>query len=903
MDHVRRRLSLLLTALLAVWGSMAVAENFNITFAQGALAVWPITNSRTIAVGTVKPTIAVATGWQVTPWQEGKLYGVILQGQGRLAVQKNGRRWQIAEGATQLPRASALLLNDGWSLGGQPLTRISFNAGGSRWQVGLSAQPVREGQALVGVQRRLGKAPEATPPAPETVAGYAAIEPAAGLSPTLMPKVEVQALVQEILGLPGLVALTEALGNPYTPGTRVALPRVAVPGVALAPVAVASPSEISSSTMPISATEAKPEEAQTAEAEAHGSESSETKAETTAEVSRTLPPVVREVASMARSEEAPTDDVGVLIPPRGKNFLSDISEALQAVADAPVGSTAAREARLALAGIYLAWQRPEEAQRVLATLPLRTDGLPAQAVPRLLWGLADLARIGVPQEGVFDQGGTLATHAKLWAAVAANARGAHSTAATEWPTERGILPDYPDYLRALAQTAHVNALVMTGQFSAALKALKGLEEGYGQAGLPANLQRLKGLAQLGSNQPQEGLEALAAAAENTRDGITAAQAKLEFIRILHRRKEISDAQLRGYLRDLQQEWRGNDTERQTLVALADLYEKAREPSNALQTWQTLVQAFPQAPDMATLTSRMAQAFVDVFDPEAERTYDPLTYLGLYYDFRELLPNDERGDLVQERMAEALVKANLFDRAAPILEQQLQYRPLEPVAQGRLALLLAQTYRNQDKAEDALKLLEARRPLATTQMLRRGWALEEARNLATLNRPQAAAEVLKPLLAEDRLEDKEALQLAADVAYQGQDWANAVTGYTRLISKIPASLLVSETTAQLQVFHLAYALAQQNDAEALATLKRRYQDAWPDLPQLADALNAIAASSGVTGMPPEGGPLQQLTTALSGINSLDDQIAQTRRQMERTREDRNEYNRRMQYMELLPPPAL
>jgi hypothetical protein len=898
MDYVRRRLSLLLTALLAVWGSMAMAESLNIAFAQGALAVWPTTNNRTIAVGTVRPTITAAAGWQVTPWQEGKLYGVILQGQGRLAVQKNGRRWQITEGTTQLPRASALLLNDGWSLGGQPLQRNTFTAAGSRWQVGLSAQPVREGQALVGVLRRLGKAPEATPPAPETVAGYAAIEPAAGLSPTLMPKVEVQALVQEILGLPGLVALSEPLGNLYTPGTRVAVPRVVLPAIA-----EVSHTEISSPTVPISATEGKGEAAHTAEAEAHGSESSETKAQTTAEISRSLPPVVREVASMARSEDAPTDDVGVLIPPRGKSYLSDIGEALQAVADAPVGSSAAREARLALAGIYLAWQRPEEAQQVLATLPLRTDGLPAQAVPRMLWGLADLARARVPQEGVFDQGGTLAAHAKLWAAVAANARGAHSTATTEWPTERGILPDYPEYLRALAQRSHVNALVMTGQFSAALKALKGLEEGYGPAGFPPNLQRLKGLALLGNNQPQEGLEALAAAAENTRDAITAAQAKLEFVRILHRRKEISDAQLRGYLRDLQQEWRGDDTERQTLAALADLYEKAREPSNALQTWQTLVQAFPQAPDMATLTSRMAQAFVDVFDPEAERTYDPLTYLGLYYDFRELLPNDERGDLVQERMAEALVKSNLFDRAAPILEQQLQYRPLEPVAQGRLALLLAQTYRNQDKPEEALKLLEARRPLATTQMLRRGWALEEARNLAILNRPQAAAEVLKPLLAEDRLEDKEALQLAADVAYQGQDWANAVTGYTRLLSKIPASLLVSETGAQLQVFHLAYALAQQNDAEALATLKRRYQEAWPNLPQLADDLNAIAASSGVTGVPPEGGPLQQLTTALSGINSLDDQIAQTRRQMERTREDRQEYNRRMQYMELLPPPAL
>jgi hypothetical protein len=864
---------------VAAWA----AEPVPVTFPNGPLAVWQAKPAVVVAVGTVPPQLGpLPAGWRVSLSIQGAAQVVELTGATAVKLRKQGTAWQLGPAGQPLLTAHALLLRDTWQLGGTPLRRMAITAAGSRWQVGLTSAPLRQAQALMGVARRLGAAPQvATAPAPEKIAGYASIEPAAGLAPTPNPAVAIEALVGDVLWPTGLQPFQGAL-QPYVPGTRVPLPQgtpaATVPTVAVSETAATNEVSLSTAAVAVSPSlvEASP--------------------------SATLP-LEREPAVVARSEEKVTAELGVLIPPRGPHYGRELAEALQAVAEAPVGSVAAREARLALAGVYLAWQRPEEAQAVLSTLPQRADGLPAGAVPRLLMGVATLARGQVPQEGVFDQTGTLAAHAQLWAAVAANARGAPAAALEQWPSQRGILPEYPAYMRALAQAAQVNALVMTGQNQAALKALQGLAAGYGREGLPPELRRLRGLARLGTQAVQEGLEDLAAAAENRADPAVAAQAKLEFVQALHRRKEISDAQLRGYLRDLQQEWRGDETERQSLAALADLYEKANEPNNALKTWQTLLQNFPRTPEISTITGRMAQAFVAIFDLEADQTFDPLTYLGLYYDFRELLPNDERGDLVQERTAEALVKANLFDRAAPVLEQQLQYRPLEPVAQGRLTLLLAQTYRQLGRPEEAYQVLEARRALATTQTLRRGWALESARTLAVLNRPQAAAEVLQPLLAADQLEDKEAQQLAAEVAWQGQDWPGAITALNRILAKVPATELISNTTAQLQTFQLAYALGQTGQAEELAKLKARYQQAWPQLPQLADDINAVAASSGATGVPPEGGPLQALTTALSGINRLDDQVAQTRRQLDRRREDRDEYKRRMQYMELLPPPAL
>jgi hypothetical protein len=700
------------------------------------------------------------------------------------------------------------------------------------------------------------------------------IEPAAGLTPILNPNVGMETLVQEVLLPNGMYNFKGKLKS-YRPGAAVKLPVTAVE-------------------IPAETGQAPDEQATVAETSPStimGSPSTET------------PPTSAYANNVAPSQEHTTSDEGAFIPPRGPSFHQDLNPALQAIATVPPGSVAAREAHLNLAGIYLAWQRPEEAQAVLATLPRRADGLPAQALPRLLAGVAALARGEGPVPGSFDQTGTLGPAAKLWSAVAANANGAYVTSLEAWPTAPEILADYPEYLQQIAQEAHVNALVMTGQNTQTLRELKALKKVYTNQEFPPALRRLRGLARLGTPQFQEGLEDLAAAAENKSNPAVAAQAKLEFIQTLHRRKEISDAQLRGYLRDLQQEWRGDETERQTLIALANLYDKSKEPSSALKTWQTLLQAYPHTAEIDTITSRMVQAFVAVFDPESEQTYDPLTYLGLYYDFQELLPNDERGNLVQERMAEALMKANLYDRAAPLLEQQLQYRALDPVAQGRLTLLLAEAYRQLNRPEEAIKLLETHRTLATTQTLRRGWILEQARTLAALNRPQAAAQILQPLLAEKQLEDKEAQRLAATVAWQGQDWPAASIYLNKVLQNVPASVVVSSSEVQLQVFQLAYALAQQGQAPQLAQLKTRYQEAWPKLPQLADNINAVAASSGVSGLSPEGGPLQSLTTALGALNSLDGKIDQSRRELSHNRQQREEFNRRMQYMELLPPPAL
>lgn len=606
------------------------------------------------------------------------------------------------------------------------------------------------------------------------------------------------------------------------------------------------------------------------------------------------------VAENEIDDRAPAQAVKRILPARDGKYFDEVSDALQAIAETPEKSVRERDAEMALAGVYLTWERPEEALAVLGQLPQRSDKLPVSAQARLYTAVAQLAKGEKPEDALLDLGGPLAAHGKLWKAVAASEAGDYATALKMWPQERGLLPQYPGYLRELAQKAQATALVMVGDRSMAMKVVDELVGGYDSSStVPVGLTRLQGLVRLGTPDEAKGLEYLAAAAESTREPAEAFRAKFEFVRALQQRNDLSDEQVRTYLTDLWFDWRGDDLERDVLSTLADLYDKAGESRTALQYWQTLVRAYPKSQDLGRITEKMTDAFLKVFDPENPKTYDTLEYVGLYYDFSELVPNDGRGDLVQEQVARLLVDANLWDRAVPILEQQLQYRPLDAVAQGRLALLLAEANGNLGRAADGIKILDKWAHVATTSVLAREWKIEEAKLMMKLNRP---ANALKALASLPKTDD-EARDLRIEAAWAAQDWSASVPLLQERLAQVLASALVSDTGAQLATFRLGYAYGQLRQGQELDALSKRYETGLARLPQLADDVGAVAASSGVSASVVAAGPLAPLTTALNDLNRMTENVEATRNAVAAQREQQKEYNDKMRYMELLPPPAI
>ena len=590
-----------------------------------------------------------------------------------------------------------------------------------------------------------------------------------------------------------------------------------------------------------------------------------------------------------------------LLPVREGVYQDELAYMLQAIAEAPENSTRERDARMALAGFYLAWERPEEAISVLGTLPKRSDKLPSSPQARLYMALAQLARGVQPPKGLLDQGGTLASHAKLWQAVAASRIGDFAGALDAWPQERGILPQYPAYLREMAQLAQAQALVMVGDRKVAQQVIDQLREGYERSGrVPVGLTRLAGLARLGTPDEQQGLEFLAKAAEDMSDPAEAYRAKFQFVRALQQRRDLSDEQVRTYLTDLWFDWRGDELERDVLDMLGDLYDKAGEPRQALQYWQTLVRAYPDSPDLGRITERMTNAFLKVFDPENPKTYDPLEYVGMYYDFSELVPNDSRGDIVQEQIARILVDANLWKRAVPILETQLRYRPLDVPAQGRLSLLLARAYSRMGEAGEGIKVIDKwQTAAATSSVLAKEWKLVEADLLLQLKRPKTVTKELAAMPADDSDVRDRRIQAAWDAT----DWGLAIPLLEDKLKGVPAAQLVNDTGLQLALLQLGYAYGQTRDMDKLEGLEKRFSGGLKSLPKLADGLGSVAAGTGLSSTVVGAGALQPITTALSNVNRLVDRVELTRNDISRAKQEQQEYNDKMRYMELLPPPTL
>ncbi len=771
-----------------------------------------------------------------------------------------------------------------------------------------------QGMKVVGMDAMLARIEPASGPAP--VAARSLPVPAAGVLPAEAARIQPASGLGKVAVKPtealrpvgqGKVVedlLPKVLGDIYLPGTLVSLTLPVMEHGLSEPVhatvddMVASvqeaPVEVVSASVPVSAT------AQTGGTWNQDTLQPMAAAMEAAKVSKTV--VETPVADTKPLQEEVVTELPdeKLLPQRGGNYQDELAYMLQAIAEAPEGSNRERDARMALAGFYVAWQRPEEALSVLGTLPKRADGLPVSPQARLFVAISELARGKEPKRGLLDQGGVLGPHAKLWQAVVASRTGDFAGALELWPQERGILPQYPGYVREMAQLAQAQALVMVGDRKVARSVIDQLMAGYkNPESVPVGMVRLAGLVRLGTPDEQQGLELLARAAESKRDLAEAYRAKFQFVRALQQRHDLSDEQVRTYLTDLWFDWRGDDLERDVLDVLGDLYEKANEPREALQYWQTLVRAYPANHELGRITERMTNAFLKVFDPENPKIYDPLEYIGMYYDFSELVPNDSRGDLVHEQVARLLVDANLWTRALPIIEHQLRYRPLDAAAQGRLSLMLAKAYGNLGEAGEGVKIIDRWQHAATTTALAKEWKMLEADLLLQLKRPKAVTAAL----AKQPNDDADVRDRRIEAAWNATDWNLAIPLLEQKLAAVPSAQLVDDTDAQLALFRLAYAYSQVRDTAKLDALGTRYGTALAKLPTLAGGLGAVAAGTGVSASLVAMGPLAPLTTALNSLNRMSDSMAEKRLDIVKTRKDQQEYNDKMRYMELLPPPAL
>ncbi len=278
------------------------------------------------------------------------------------------------------------------------------------------------------------------------------------------------------------------------------------------------------------------------------------------------------------------------------------------------------------------------------------------------------------------------------------------------------------------------------------------------------------------------------------------------------------------LEGLRYAWRGDELEAQINYLLGRLY---LESDRYLKGFGILRESTSMSPDSdigKEITAFMRQEFKDLLIKDKD--LDPLQAVEVYEEFRELTPSDDEGNLLGQRLAERLVEADLLDRAANILQHQVDHR-ITGEERARIATRLGTLYLLNGNARPAMAALQTARD-TYAQILEGGERADKlreidllrARGYSQLNRTEEAIDLLNGFPPDPTIN-----RLRADIAWQAGLWEDAAEALQDLI--IDASLDLNRPLKSEEadlILNRAVALNLSGNRVALTNMRRRYGDA-------------------------------------------------------------------------------
>lgn len=301
-----------------------------------------------------------------------------------------------------------------------------------------------------------------------------------------------------------------------------------------------------------------------------------------------------------------------------------------------------------------------------------------------------------------------------------------------------------------------------------------------------------------------------------------ARAQFALTSMLYSNGEIDLKEAINRLDQLRIVWRGDSLELALLNYLGQLYMDDGDYLAGLRAWQELVQQFPET-DLASAVAReMAKTFNRLYAEGEADSLPPLQALAIFYEFRQLTPVGEAGDVMIQALADRLIGVDLLDRAAALLKHQITFRQ-EKLARSRLGAKLALVHYLNKQPQQALDTLEltgyGRMPEALSLQRKRIAALA----MAELGDAKRALDMLAP----DGSREAEALRLA--MYWKLREWPNVVATAESLLGSredMTAPLSKAETEYLLQ---LSIAYMFERDKTQLQYLRNYFEPLIADGP--------------------------------------------------------------------------
>jgi len=517
-------------------------------------------------------------------------------------------------------------------------------------------------------------------------------------------------------------------------------------------------------------------------------------------------------------------------------------------------------ARLDLAKFFFANGMAAETLGVLDAIEHDTPSVGEEPVVRALRGAAEelTGRLDAAHADLGGRDLDDRPDAELWRARLAADQADWPAAAAAWAKGKSALATYPPVLRRRLELTLAEALFRAGQrddADALAAAVLADEPTRGEYDLATVL---RGRIAFVRNDTKKALALWTEIAASPEADLGRAQAAYALTVTQYDQKTLSTPDTIAALDRLRFVWRGDDFEAVVLRKLADVHIDDSDYPAGFDILRKLIQSFPDTKLARDAADQMQKYFVGMFLGPGADAVPPLKALAFYDDFKELTPPGPDGDAIIRKLADRLVSVDLLDRAAALLENQVQTR-LSGTDQARVATQLALVRLLDHKPEAAIAALDQPVAADLPAELQRQRAELRARAESELARPDDA---LKTLAGDD---SPDADRLRADIYWRSHNWS-AVAALLQKSLKAPTADNSVEPETAGAVINIATAMVLGNDRAGLDQLRQKYAAAM-DKTQFKDDFRMLAgnaSSSGTSRTAPDKvaqiGDLQSFMTA-------------------------------------------
>lgn len=347
---------------------------------------------------------------------------------------------------------------------------------------------------------------------------------------------------------------------------------------------------------------------------------------------------------------------------------------------------------------------------------------------------------------------------------------------------------------------------------------------------------------------------------------TTAIAKYARINALLAQKEITPKEAIEEFRKMSFAWRGDELELNILKRIGDLQIASGEMREGLKTFKEIVMTFPKAQIARDTAREMNDIFNQLFLEGGAEELPPIKALALYYEYRELTPLGDKGDQMIRNLADRLIKVDLLEQAAQLLDHQVNFR-LKGAQKSVTGAKLAVVHLWNGNPKESIDILSRTRWRALPDKVKNERRYIQARASMELDKFEDALSLLEGDTSET------ADLLRSDIYWKSKNWARATSALEKLLNRSGADKAVKLSDIDRQrVMQIAVARSLSGDLQGIREMRQKYRKKMVETPDL-DAFDLITDGSDSSGT-----AFRERSTAIAKIGQLESFMAGYREQL-------------------------